>query len=119
MVVISYMKMYKVTEKGQVTLPVEVRESLGIDSQSMLEVWTEGDEVRMRKVDPRDALGPSDPIWELIGVGRSGTRDVSVNHDRYLAEGELRKWRESSRTPARSTRSSIRATATTRGRSHS
>jgi len=80
-----------VTEKGQVTLPVQIRESLGIDSQSLLEVWAEGDEVRMRKVDPRDALGPTDPIWDLLGIAESGTRDVSTNHDRYLAPFERLK----------------------------
>lgn len=30
-----------------------------------------------------------DPIWNLLGIGRSGLNDVSENTDRYLAEAYL------------------------------
>jgi AbrB family looped-hinge helix DNA binding protein len=111
------MKVYKVTEKGQVTLPAEVRETLGIDHESYVRIWTQDEEIRMRKVDEVEPLGPEDPIWELVGSAASGRDDVSERHDEILAEGEVERWRESSRTRARSTRSSTAATGTTRKRS--
>lgn len=30
-----------------------------------------------------------DPIWNLLGIGRSGLTDVSENTDKYLAEAYL------------------------------
>ncbi len=113
------MKVYKVTEKGQVTIPFLVREALGLDGKSVVEIWSEGDEVRMRKVSAGEILGPNDPIWRFVGVASSDRRDVSESHDRYLAEGERIGWRESSRTRARSTRSSTGKTGTTARRSRS
>jgi AbrB family looped-hinge helix DNA binding protein len=112
-VILSYMKVYKVTEKGQVTIPLEVSETLGMDQDSLLEVWTKDGEVRMRKVEVGQVVGPRDPIRELIGIGDSGRHDVSDRHDDYIAEGEIRRWRASSSTRARSTRFSTGATGTT------
>lgn len=31
-------------------------------------------------------LGPDDPFWKLVGIGRSGLGDVSSNKQKYLAE---------------------------------
>ena len=90
------MKAVKVTSKGQVTIPAEIRLSLGIDERSYLEV-TEGDgEIRLRKIVPTRPLGSDDPIWDLLGSGESSATDVSADHDRYLAAGEIERWRESS-----------------------
>ena len=86
----------KVASKGQVTLPQAARKALGIDDQSYLEVTVLGDEIRLRKVVRVRPLGNDDPIWDLAGAGASSTSDTSENHDRYLAEGELARWRESS-----------------------
>ena len=66
------MKVVKVTSKGQVTIPVEVRVDLGIDEDTYLEVTKEGNEIRLRKVVPTRPLGSDDPIWSLIGAGGSG-----------------------------------------------
>ena len=88
------MKVVKVTSKGQVTIPSEVRTSLGIDEGSYLEVTEEGEEIRLRKVVPARPLSGDDPIWRLIGAGGSGLADVASEHDRYLAE--IERWRESS-----------------------
>jgi AbrB family looped-hinge helix DNA binding protein len=90
------MKVVKVTSKGQVTIPSEVRAALGIDEGSYLEVTEEGEEIRLRKVVPARPLSGDDPIWGLIGAGESSRGDVASNHDRYLAEGEIERWRESS-----------------------
>jgi AbrB family looped-hinge helix DNA binding protein len=87
------MKVVKCTSKGQVTIPAELREALGITTESCLEVTTVGDEVRMRKLVKTRPLSGDDPIWDLVGVGASGASDVSDNHDRYLAESERKRWR--------------------------
>jgi transcriptional pleiotropic regulator of transition state genes len=90
------MKAVKVTSKGQVTIPVEIRESLGIDEHSYLEVIEAGHEIRLRKIVAIRPLDDDDPIWELVGAGESGRSDVSTNHDAHLAAGEVERWRESS-----------------------
>lgn len=90
------MKAIKVTSKGQITIPVEIRLALGIDEQSYLEVSEHGEEIRLRKIVPARPLGVDDPIWGLAGAGTSGVQDVSAQHDRYLAHGEVERWRESS-----------------------
>ena len=90
------MKVVKVTSKGQVTIPSEVRTALGIDEGSYLEVTEEGEEIRLRKVVPARPLSGDDPIWGLLGAGESDRGDVAAEHDRHLAEGEIERWRESS-----------------------
>ena len=90
------MKVVRVTSKGQVTIPSEVRSSLGIDEGTYLEVTEDGEEIRFRKVVPTRPLSGDDPIWSLIGAGESGLEDVARDHDRHLAAGEMERWRESS-----------------------
>jgi len=89
------MAIVKVTEKGQVTLPVNLRRKMGITKDDYLVVESEGEYLTLRKVAHGKALGPEDPIWEMIGRGSSGKRDVAVRHDHYLAEGERKRWRKS------------------------
>jgi len=91
-----FMKVVKVTSKGQVTIPSEVRTSLGIDEGTYLEVSENGEEIRLRKIVPARPLSGDDPIWGLIGAGESGLENVARDHDRYLATGEMERWRESS-----------------------
>jgi len=90
------MKVVKVTSKGRVTIPSEVRTSLGIDEGTYLEVSEVGGEIRFRRVVPARPLSGDDPIWGLIGVGESGLEDVASHHDRHLEAGEMERWRESS-----------------------
>ena len=92
----SLMKVVKVTSKGQVTIPVDVRTALGIDEGTYLEVSEDGNEIRLRKVVPTRPLSEDDPIWNLIGAGASRHTDIAEQHDRHLAEGEIESWRESS-----------------------
>jgi len=89
-------KAIKVTSKGQITIPIEIRTALGIDDDTYLEVSEHDQEIRLRKLVPARPLGDDDPIWSLIGAGNSGLRDGSVNHDRYLADAEIARWRGSS-----------------------
>ena len=90
------MKPVKVTSKGQITIPVEIRTSLGIDEHTCLEVSEVEDEIRLRKLVRARPLGADDPIWDLIGAGASGDGGVAGAHDRHLAAGEIGRWRESS-----------------------
>ena len=73
----SCMKVVKVTTKGQVTIPAELRAALAIDQGTYLEVSEDGDEIRLRKVVPARPLSGDDPIWNLIGVEESGYKDVA------------------------------------------
>jgi transcriptional pleiotropic regulator of transition state genes len=90
------MKITKVTSKGQVTIPVEIRTALGIDRDTHLSVVQREDEIRLRKVVQSRPLGADDPIWDLVGAGDSGRSDISTEHDRYLADAEVKRWRGSS-----------------------
>jgi antitoxin PrlF len=45
----------KITSKGQVTLPKEVRKSLGVEAGDRLVYELEGKTVRLRKAEPFDA----------------------------------------------------------------
>jgi AbrB family looped-hinge helix DNA binding protein len=90
------MKVVRVTSKGQVTIPVELRSALGIGDDTYLEVVEVGGELRMRKIGGVRPLSEEDPIWSLLGAGRSGHHDVAEAHDRHLADTELARWRGSS-----------------------
>ena len=89
------MALIKVTEKGQVTLPVALRRKLGIKKDDYLAVETEGKALKLRKISQAQPLGSDDPIWRLIGKEASGEKDVSRRHDHYLAEGERKRWHKS------------------------
>jgi len=84
----------RVTSKGQMTIPVRIRRVLGIGEGDALLVTVEDNEIRLRKIEPFRALDEDDPIWQLIGIGEGGLPDVSEKHDRYLADGEVKRWRE-------------------------
>ncbi len=89
------MAVVKVTEKGQVTLPVDLRRKLRIGKDDYLAVEAEGEYLKLRKISEKEPLGPDDPIWALAGRGSGGTKDVSVRHDHYVAKGERARWRKS------------------------
>ena len=89
------MAIIKVTEKGQVTLPIDLRRRLGITKDDYLVVEAEGEYLKLHKISEVKPLGPDDPIWDLVGKGSSGKKDVSKRHDYYLAQGERKKWRKS------------------------
>lgn len=84
----------RLTSKGQMTIPQSVREYLGLKAGDYLAVRVDGDEVRLKKVQPVKPLSKEDPIWKLVGAGNSGLKDVAAKHDRYLAEGEVERWRK-------------------------
>jgi AbrB family looped-hinge helix DNA binding protein len=90
------MRPIKVTSRGRITLPSEIRGSLGIDEHSYLEVSEINDEIRMRKLIRAKPLSADDPIWGLIGIAASGDGVVADDHDQRLADGEIHRWRKPS-----------------------
>ena len=89
------MAVVRVSEKGQITLPIDLRRKLGIHKNDILAVEADGESLKLRKVSEVRPLGPDDPIWSLIGERSSGKSDVARRHDHYLAQGERRRWRKS------------------------
>mgnify|MGYP000035337009 FL=1 len=82
----------RVTSKGQMTIPVEIRRALGIGKGDHILVTVEGNEIRLRKLEAFRPLDDADPIWKLIGAGESGDSDVSERHNHYLAAEEIKRW---------------------------
>ncbi|MEW6230190.1 MAG: AbrB/MazE/SpoVT family DNA-binding domain-containing protein [Bacillota bacterium] len=82
----------RVTSKGQMTIPVEIRRALGIRTGDSLVVTLERNEIRLRKLEAFRPLDDTDPIWKLVGAGESGDSDVSERHNHYLAAGEIKQW---------------------------
>lgn len=74
------------------TIPISVRRTLGISAGDVLTVSVDGNEIRMRRVEVIRPLDEADPIWRLIGIGESGDPSVSANHDRHLADAEVKRW---------------------------
>ncbi len=89
------MVIVKVTEKGQVTLPIDFRRKLRIGKDDYLVVEAEGEYLKLHKVPQRKSLGSEDPIWSWVGRAAGGKKEVSAKHDRYLAAGERSRWRKS------------------------
>lgn len=87
-------QLVRLTSKGQMTIPQNIRESLGLKAGDYLAVSVAEDEIRIKKVQPVKPLSEEDPIWKLVGAGNSGLKDVAVRHDHYLAEGELERWKK-------------------------
>jgi len=58
----------RVTSKGQVTVPKEIRDKLGIWSETEVEFEIAGDQVIMRKVRDRDGRGEA-LIRKMRGKG--------------------------------------------------
>jgi AbrB family looped-hinge helix DNA binding protein len=88
------MAIVKVTEKGQITLPVALRRSLKIGNGDYLVVEMEENVLTLRKVRKTKSLGSDDPIWDFVGRASTGSKDGSTEHDRYIAEGERKRWRK-------------------------
>jgi antitoxin PrlF len=62
-------KIVKVTDKGQISIPVEVRESIGICEGDELVVLREGNFITMKKVkrdDFKDLLKHSEKVAEKL-----------------------------------------------------
>jgi AbrB family looped-hinge helix DNA binding protein len=76
----------RITSKGQVTIPVEIRERLGLMPNSEVEFEVEGNAVRIRKVRGRQQRGRGRSIVEhLRGKATSG---MTTDEIMALTRGE-------------------------------
>ncbi len=71
----------RLTEKGQVTIPKPLRDSLGLEPGQELEFEEQDGRLVVRRV------APADPLRQLLGLVRERT-DV----DAYLAETRGPRW---------------------------
>lgn len=83
----------RITSKGQLTIPVSIRKALKLKSGDYLRVNLDNQEIRLKKVETIQPLSSDDPIWSMIGAGESGQKDISSNHDAYLSQGEVERWK--------------------------
>ena len=71
----------RVTSKGQVTIPIEIREKLGILPNTEVEFQMYGDTVRLVKAPTRRASGRGAGIVARL----KGTASVKMSTDEILA----------------------------------
>jgi len=50
------MNISKLSTKGQITIPMDIRKALGIESGDLLAYELDGNSVRIKKVEPIDAV---------------------------------------------------------------
>jgi AbrB family looped-hinge helix DNA binding protein len=77
---------YRVTSKGQVTIPLAIREQLGIVPGSEVEFYLLDNEVRLRKVKPEPGQGRG---WALVERMRGrGTSGMTTDEIMALTRGD-------------------------------
>lgn len=126
----------RVTSKGQVTIPIEIREWLGLLPNSEVEFLVEGNAVRIRKARRRKGSGRGRSIVERMrgrATTRLGTGRDPVSHERRLmrvlvdstvlrdVSTEDARWGDGPRrlSPSRRSRSTRHRSSTPRCRSDS
>ena len=79
--------------RTQIYLPEELNQAL--DELARRRGTTKAELVRraaQRLVD--EELSPEqDPIWGIVGLGEGRGGNVSEEHDRYLSEAEVSRWK--------------------------
>jgi AbrB family looped-hinge helix DNA binding protein len=73
----------RITSKGQVTIPIEIRDRLGLHPGSMVEFDVDGETVRIRK--SGDGAGRGRPLVEYMR-GRASS-DLSTDEIMALTRG--------------------------------
>ena len=84
----------RVSGKGQLTIPVSVRKKMNIAEGDYMRFLVEDNQIKLIKIEQVKPLSSEDPVWKMVGVAESGYKDVSVNHDVYVAEGESKSWKK-------------------------
>ncbi len=84
----------RVSGKGQLTIPVSVRKKMKIAEGDYMLFSVEDNQIKLTKIEQVKPLSSEDPVWKMVGMAESGYGDVSVNHDSYMAEGELDHWKK-------------------------
>lgn len=67
-----YEELKRRADKEGITMATQIREALAEYI------------ARSQAEPPWHVLRSDDPIWQMIGMARSGHEDGSVNHDRYI-----------------------------------
>lgn len=82
-------RLTRLTEKGQLTIPMEIRKNLNLKPGDYFAVSTNEGDIIIKRAAIIEPLTDNDPIWKMIGVGKSNYSDISEKHDSFLAEGEI------------------------------
>jgi antitoxin PrlF len=80
----------RVSTKGQVTIPKQVRERAGIRPGSEVEFDVDGEVITMKRVPPRKRPGKSrgEKIVEALAGSRTANRDLSTDELMRLLRGD-------------------------------
>ncbi|HHX55761.1 MAG TPA: AbrB/MazE/SpoVT family DNA-binding domain-containing protein [Clostridiales bacterium] len=58
----------KLDELGRITLPIELRRTLGVSERDPLEIFVDEDKIILRKYEPSDIFsGSTDELYEYCG----------------------------------------------------
>ena len=77
----------RLSSKGQLTLPAEIRRKLGHKQGAKLLVTVERNEVRIREIkENRSPVFTTESSFLNLVGSFSGPQDLAENHDRYLAD---------------------------------
>jgi AbrB family looped-hinge helix DNA binding protein len=71
----------RITSKGQVTIPIEIREKLGLVPESEVDFKLEGNSARLVKMPAKRARSRGATVVERL----RGTGDVKMSTDEILA----------------------------------
>jgi AbrB family looped-hinge helix DNA binding protein len=71
----------RVTSKGQVTIPQEIRERFGFLPETEVEFRIEGESVRLLKIKTKRGRGRGESVVDRL----RGTADVKLTTDQILA----------------------------------
>ncbi|HEX2091041.1 MAG TPA: AbrB/MazE/SpoVT family DNA-binding domain-containing protein [Longimicrobiaceae bacterium] len=72
----------RITSKGQVTIPQEIRERLGLMPYTEVEWEIDGDSARLRKANPSEGIGPR---GRLVLAALRGTAKGRMTTDEIMA----------------------------------
>jgi AbrB family looped-hinge helix DNA binding protein len=84
----------RITAKGQVTIPSQIREQLGLTPNSEIVLEVEGNTVRIRRAAPAadSAKAKRRPLKEEPFVGMWRDRDDMANSSDWVRETRRREW---------------------------
>jgi AbrB family looped-hinge helix DNA binding protein len=71
----------RITSKGQVTIPIEIREKLGLVPESEVDFKLEGNSARLVKISPRGGRSRGAGVVERL----KGKGDIKMSTDEILA----------------------------------
>jgi len=87
------MEVAMVCQRGRLTLPVKIRKKLGLKEGDQLAIEAGDRYMVLRPIEVSEMRGEGSgllskdhPFWRLVGLGRSGYRDVSSDKYKHLSE---------------------------------